>query len=75
MSFSLVQIKRDDRLSAVKKNEVYMAEQYDYDETKCTLVARIPDGHDPSCNHYWSEVIVLGTSFIPSREFDKRRRA
>jgi hypothetical protein len=25
MSFSLVQIKRDDRLSAVKKNEVYMA--------------------------------------------------
>jgi len=69
----IVEVKKTDKSAGVEQGEVYMAELYDYDEGKCTLLARIPDGHNPGCNHYWTEVTVLGTRFIPSRAFDERR--
>lgn len=70
----IVEVNKTDKSVGVKKGEVYMAEPDDYDEGKCTLLARIPDGYDPGCNHYWNEVIIIGTHFIPSRTFDKRRK-
>jgi hypothetical protein len=45
----------------VKAGEVYEASPYPYpyDETKVTLLRRVPDGFDPECNMYRYEVEVL----------------
>jgi len=52
-----VRIKKDN--TSVKAGEVYVAHAYALDETKVTLVARVPDGWDPGVNQYRYEVDVL----------------
>jgi len=49
-------LKTDDHLG-VKEGEVYDAQRYHLDpHEKVTLLARDPDGYDPSCNQYFDEV-------------------
>jgi len=52
-------LRTDDRLG-VKAGEIYSAKRYWLDpQTKVELIAREPDGHDPCCNQYFSEVEFL----------------
>ena len=44
----------------IKKGEVYEAKAYWLDpSSKYTLIGRVPDGFDPSCNVYRSEVEIV----------------
>lgn len=52
----VVRVRADNERLSVHAGERYAAELYRLDPQKVTLLARIPDGNDPSCNHYWSEV-------------------
>jgi len=52
-------LKDEDRLG-IKKGEVYEAKSYWLDPSlKYTLIGRVPDGYDPSCNVYRSEVEIV----------------
>ena len=52
-------IKTDERLG-IKEGEIYEAKRYYLDPTeKVTLVRRVPDGYDPSCNQYFDEIEVI----------------
>ena len=54
-------LKTDDRLG-VKAGEIYDAKPYTYDpQSKWELIGRVPDGYDPSCTQYKSEVRCLNT--------------
>ncbi len=48
-------LKNDTRLG-IKRGEVYHASTYPHDREKVSLNARFPDGHDPCCNQYRTEV-------------------
>lgn len=52
----VVRIKSDDDHIGVKAGEEYIAQTYWLDPGKVTLLARVPDGHDPECNEYRSNV-------------------
>lgn len=54
----LVQILTTDARTGVIAGETYVARTYPYDN-KVTLLARVPDGHDPEVNQYWSDVLWL----------------
>jgi len=54
-----VQIITTDKRLGIKKGEVYNARTYSYDPSKVTLLSRIPDGYDPSCNQYKADVEVI----------------
>lgn len=48
-------LKTDERLG-VREGEEYAAVVYWLDPgAKVTLLRRIPDGYDPSCNQYWHD--------------------
>jgi hypothetical protein len=52
-----VKILSDDERLGIKKGEIYNAERYRYDPyEKITLLGREPDGYDPSCNQYNTDV-------------------
>lgn len=53
-----VKILKTDTQLGVVKGEVYIAIPYWLDPSKVTLIERIPDGYDPCCNQYLSEVEV-----------------
>ncbi|MEU2418847.1 hypothetical protein ABZ546_13805 [Brachybacterium paraconglomeratum] len=48
----VVRIKRTDERLGVRAGEEYAAIRYWLDPGKVTLLRRIPDGYDPSCNQY-----------------------
>jgi len=50
-------LKTDTRLR-IKAGEIYEATSYDAG-SKVALLARVPDGFDPSCGQYRSEVEIL----------------
>lgn len=52
----IVEIKADDYRLGVKAGERYRSIAYWLDPGKVSLLARIPDGYDPSCNQYWRDV-------------------
>lgn len=52
----VVRIRYDDKRLGVKADEEYRAVAYWLDTNKVSLVARIPDGYDPSCNQYARDV-------------------
>jgi len=68
MNYCIVEVKKSDKSLGIKKGEVYFGATYPYD-SKCTLLARLPDGRDPQCNQYWSDVRILATHVVPSRTF------
>ena len=48
-----IMILTTDKRLGVKAGEIYEAKRYQYDpHEKYSLIARIPDGYDPSCNQY-----------------------
>lgn len=49
-------LKTNGRLG-IKSGEIYNAKGYD--DSKITLLSRIPDGFDPECNQYRHEVEML----------------
>jgi beta-N-acetylglucosaminidase len=51
-----VRVRFDDDRLGVKAGEEYIAETYWLDPRKVTLLTRIPDGYDPQCNQYRSDV-------------------
>lgn len=51
-------LKTDERLG-IKAGEVYEAQRYRYDFGKWTLLSRVLDGYDPSCNQYGNEIAFL----------------
>lgn len=52
-------LKTNDKLG-IKENEIYEAEPYWLDPLdKITLLKRIPDGYNPSCNQYRYNVEIL----------------
>jgi hypothetical protein len=69
-----------DKRLGVKAGEVYEARRYQYDpHEKYSLIARIPDGYDPSCNQYidcvatkvrgvWCRVVNGAFEEIPANE-------
>lgn len=53
----IVEILKSCKHTGVKKGEQYHAIRYWIDPMeKVTLQKRIPDGHDPQCNEYLSNV-------------------
>ena len=67
----IVRIKKTDAHTGVKKNEVYAATSYTLDPAeKVTLLRRLPDMHEPQCNQYWNNVVVLG-DFKPRDGWEK----
>lgn len=55
-----VKILEDITHVGLKKGEVYEAKSYWLDpSSKYTLIGRVPDGYDPSCNVYRSEVEIV----------------
>ena len=67
-------LETDERLG-ITAGEVYKATRYRYDpQEKVTLLAREPDGYDPSCNEYvdsvafWMQgrwMVVRDSKFVP----------
>lgn len=52
-----VRIKKTDDRFGLKAGDIYWAERYCLDpQHKVSLLERIPDGFDPECNQYCSEV-------------------
>ena len=70
-----VKILADDERLGLKKGEIYTAQRYRLDpHEKITLLAREPDGHDPSCNLYRHEpafwinsewMVIRGNRYVP----------
>ncbi len=56
-----VRITKTDNRLGIKEGEIYEAEIYWLDPDKITLLKRIPDGYEPSCNQYRYEVEILST--------------
>lgn len=55
-----VRIKKADKRLGTKAGEVYEAARYWLDPmSKVTLIARVPDGYDPSCNEYIYNVEII----------------
>lgn len=55
-----VRILKDTPHLDIKKGEVYEAKSYWLDpSSKYTLIGRVPDGFDPYCNVYRSEVEIV----------------
>lgn len=54
--FASLVVKEDDERLGVQAGEQYLAIRYLYDPEKVTLLSRIPDGYDPECNQYLSDV-------------------
>jgi|LSQX01.1.fsa_nt_gb hypothetical protein len=52
----VVVIKKDQPELGIRRGEQYLAVRYAFDNEKVTLLRRIPDGYDPSCNQYYSDV-------------------
>lgn len=55
----IVMIKQTQERLGVTEGELYEAQPYAYDGSKITLLGRVPDGYDPQCNQYRSEVKIL----------------
>lgn len=52
-----VKILETDKRLGIKKGEIYKAERYRYDpHEKISLLSREPDGYEPMCNQYLSDV-------------------
>jgi hypothetical protein len=65
---ALVEILKDDKRLGVKRGEVYWAEPYSLDPSeKWTLLERVPDGYQPHCNLYRSEVRRVRHAHIGDR--------
>lgn len=64
MTIRIAKVKKDDDRLGVKAGELYLCSPYKWDEEKVMLLSRIPDGHDPMCNHYLHEV-ELFTMEVP----------
>ena len=55
-----VRLKESCKRLGIKKGEVYEAVRYALDPmSKVSLLKRVPDGFDPECNAYISEVEIL----------------
>ena len=54
-----VKILKTDQRLGIKKDEIYNAAIYSLDPSKVILYSRIPDGYDPCCNQYISEIEIL----------------
>lgn len=55
-----VRVLKTDKRLGIKKDEIYEASYYWLDpHCKVTLIKRIPDGYDPSCNQYIHEIEIL----------------
>ena len=72
-----VKILKTDKRLGVKQGEIYEAQRYALDPGKVTLLRREPDGYDPSCNQYLSEVAVWltgkwmvakGGAYVPAED-------
>jgi len=51
-------LETNERLG-VKEGEIYSAKRYWLDpQSKVTLLAREPDGYNPECNQYVSEIAI-----------------
>lgn len=69
-----VKILQTDKRLGIKAGEIYQASIAGYDHSKFILDSREPDGHDPECAQYKTEVahwinnqwmIVKGNAFAP----------
>jgi hypothetical protein len=68
----LVKVNKTDKRLKVKKDEIYAAQRYLLDPAeKCTLLHRLPDGYNPMCNQYFTDIEVLG-NFNPTSRIEKR---
>jgi hypothetical protein len=64
----LVEILETDVRLGIKQGEVYWAQPYWLDPSdKWTLLERVPDGYDPRCNVYRSEVRRVRHAHIGDR--------
>lgn len=55
----VVEILHDDERLGLRAGEQYVAQAYVLDPEKIVLIGRLPDGLNPQCSQYWTEVAWL----------------
>ena len=59
----IVEILKTDKSLGIKKGERYHAIRYFLDPSeKVTLLGRVPDGYNPNCNQYRSEIKFINSN-------------